>query len=117
MIMLIASCKPEIKLCTGRIKKLTDSTLVLNIDKRDFKFDITKAKYDSGAVMEKDSVMIRYIGNIHKDAHAVLIKLIPASRIIDIEKDTTTELLTTPASQNEMKRFKDFVKKYDKQKK
>ncbi|MCK9160950.1 MAG: hypothetical protein M0P00_10805, partial [Bacteroidaceae bacterium] len=85
--------------------------------KRDFKFDITKAKYDCGAVMEKDSVMIRYIGNIHKDAHAVLIKLIPTSRIIDIEKDTTAELLTTPASQNEMKRFKDFVKKYDKQKK
>ena len=115
--LLMVSCKPEIKQCSGRIKTLTDSTIVLRNEGKEYVFNIKRAKYINGAIMKSDSVLIHYIGNIKGNAQALLIKLVPVSHFIDIKKDTSQILITTPAKKEEAKKLREFVETSKKHKK
>ncbi len=96
---------------------MTDSTFVSNIDDHKITFDIKKATFDNGAVMEGDSAEVRYVGNL-SDEHvlAVIVKLIPKKgHIVNAVYDPNKKLETAPMSADEQKKFNEgieFAKKH-----
>ena len=78
LLFTFAGCRDNIKTCAGKIKNMTDTTIVANMGDYDITFDIKKAEVSNGAVMPNDSVLIHYVGDLsEKKATALVIKLIP----------------------------------------
>ena len=102
-LLLTTSCEEKIQQTRGKIKKMTDSTIVATIDKYDVVFDSKQAKFDVGAVMTGDSIKIHYIGNLRdKKAKAVLVALIPRiGNTITIGFDPSKELKTGEMTEEE----------------
>lgn len=96
---------------------MTDTTFVSNIDGHKITFDIKKAEFDNGAVMEGDSAVVRYIGNL-SDEHvtAVIVKLIPKKgRIVNAVYDPNKKLETSPLTTeevNELEKGIEYAKKH-----
>lgn len=91
--------------------------MVSNIDGHKIDFDIQKANFDNGAVMEGDSAVVRYVGDL-SDGHvlAVIVKLIPKKgHVVEAVYDPNKKLETAPMSKEEQKRFDEgieFAKKH-----
>lgn len=96
---------------------MTDTTFVSNIDGHKITFDIKKAEFDNGAVMEGDSAVVRYVGNL-SDEHvtAVIVKLIPKKgRIVNAVYDPNKKLETSPMATEEVKELEkgiEYAKKH-----
>lgn len=88
--------------------------MLVAIDKYDIRFDISKARYDNGAVMVNDSVNIHYIGELReKKALALLVSLIPKKgTVVEAVYDPSKELITTPdpMSEEQAKKLEKFAK-------
>ena len=117
LVLIACSCQEKIQSTHGKVKKMTDSTLVAIIDKYDIVFDIKDARYDNGAVMFGDSVIIHYVGDLReKKAKALLFKLIPQpGKVVEAVYDPSKELVTAPMTPDEKKQFDkgiDFAKKH-----
>lgn len=83
---------------------MTDTTFVSIIDDHKITFNIKKAEFDNGAVMEGDSAVVRYVGNL-SDEHvtAVIVKLIPKKgRIANAVYDPNKKLETAPMTKEEV---------------
>ena len=113
-VLCLCSCGEDIKTCSGRIKELTESTMVAVTGGKDVTFDIRRVRYDNGIVMTGDSVGIHYVGRLGGEAHAVLIHLIPRQgEIVTIgkEADTSKELKTKdePMTEQERRGLNNFI--------
>lgn len=114
LLATVYSCRrAEIKVCSGKIDKMTDTTIVTKIGDYDITFDTKKAEYTHGAVMPGDSVTIHYIGDLkEKWGRALLVYLIPAKgNVVDAVYDESKELKTAPMSEEDARKLKEFVKK------
>lgn len=114
--LILASCTSgKIQKTTGTVKSIKDSTMLVAIDKYDIRFDVSKARYDNGAVMKDDSVVIHYIGNLRdKEAKAVLIRLVPKQgTVVEAVYDPSKELITTPdpMSEEQARKLEKFAKR------
>lgn len=104
-VLSFFACGDKIKTTKVSIQKMTDTTLVSIIDDHKITFDIKKAEFDNGAVMEGDSAVVRYVGNL-SDEHvtAVIVKLIPKKgRIVNAVYDPNKKLETAPMTKEEVK--------------
>lgn len=77
---------------------MKDSTMMVAIGKYDIRFDVSKARYDNGAVIKDDSVVIHYIGDLRdKEAKALLVRLVPRQgTVVEAVYDPSKELITDP---------------------
>ena len=92
---VLVSCGDKIQSCTGRVKKLTDSTMVVRIGEHNVRLDTKDAEYGNGFVLVGDSVSIRYVGDFkEKNARAVTVRIIPRSTVVDAVYDPSKELKT-----------------------
>lgn len=100
------------KTCAGKIKDMTDTTIIANMGDYDITFDIKKAEVTNGAVMPGDSVVVHYIGELsEKKATALVIKLIPPKgKVVEAVYDPNKKLETKPMTKEEVKEMNDFVK-------
>ena len=97
VVLTMMSCQEEIKTTRGLVKRMSDTTLVAQIDKYDIVFDTKKARIDNGAVMIGDSVTVHYIGDLReKKARALLLCLIP-------KKGTVVEAVYDPSKELKVK--------------
>ena len=87
LLFTFAGCRDNIKTCAGKIKNMTDTTLVANMGDYDITFDIKKAEVSNGAVMPNDSVLIHYVGDLSEK-----------------------KLVTKPMTKEEVKENEEFVK-------
>ena len=116
-VLSFCACGDKIKSTKVSIQKMTDTTFVSNIDGHKITFDIKKAQFDNGAVMEGDSATVRYVGNL-SDEHvvAVIVKLIPKKgHIVNAVYDPNKKLETAPMTKEEQKSFDEgieFAKKH-----
>lgn len=113
--LILASCSSDkIQKTTGTVKSIKDSTMLVAIDKYDISFDVSKARYDNGAVMKDDSVVIHYIGDLRdKEAKAVLIRLVTKKgTVVEAVYDPSKELITTPdpMPEEQAKKLEKFAK-------
>lgn len=114
--LIHASCSSDkIQKTTGTVKSIKDSTMLVAIDKYDIRFDVSKTRYDNGAVMKDDSVVIHYIGDLRdKEAKAVLIRLVPKQgTVVEAVYDPSKELITTPdpMPEEQAKKLEKFAKR------
>ena len=96
---ILASCSSDkIQKTTGTVKSMKDSTMMVAIGKYDIRFDVSKARYDNGAVIKDDSVVIHYIGDLRdKEAKALLVRLVPRQgTVVEAVYDPSKELITDP---------------------
>jgi len=108
--IFLSSCGHKIKRCSGVVTYILNDTMKMKVGNKDAIFFIKGVDYDGGVVVVNDSAEITYVGS-NLNGRAVLIRLIPPkSHIIDIKKDTTKELMTSPASPERIKKFKKFIK-------
>lgn len=88
--------------------------MLVAIDKYDIKFDIKKTRYDNGAVMKDDSVVIHYTGDLReKKARALLVRLVPRKgTVVKAVYDPSKELITdqNPMSEEQVKKLEKFAK-------
>lgn len=114
VVLTMMSCQEEIKTTRGLVKRMSDTTMVAQIDKYDIVFDTKKAKYDNGAVMVGDSVTIRYIGDLReKKARALLLCLIPKKgTVVEAVYDPSKELIVSdkPMTEQQVNDEKKFAK-------
>ena len=115
-VLFLCSCGEDIKTCSGRIKELTDSTMVAVTGGKDVTFDISRVQYDNGIVMAGDSVGIHYVGKLGGEAYAVLVRLFPKQgevMTIGREADTSRVLKTKdePMTEQELRSLENFVRK------
>ena len=112
VILTFSSCEEKLQMTTGKIKKMSDSTMVATIDKYDITFDMKQVRFDNGVVIPGDSAVIHYIGDLRdKQAKALLIKLIPPKpRIVEAVYNPDAELKTRPMSKEEQKEFEEDIK-------
>lgn len=113
--LILASCSSDkIQKTTGTVKSIKDSTMLVAIDKYDISFDVSKARYDNGAVMKGDSVVIHYIGDLReKKARALLLRLVPKKgTVVEAVYDPSKELIVgeKPLSEEQVKKLKKFSK-------
>lgn len=101
------ACGDNIKTTKVSVQKMTDTTFVSNIDGHMITFNIKKAKFDNGAIMEGDSAVVRYVGNLSdENVTAVIVKLIPKKgRIATAVYDPNKKLETAKMSPEEQKEF------------
>lgn len=108
--MMLTSCGHKLKSCSGIVTYIQKDTLKMKVGKDEATFLTVGGKYDNGIVVVEDSAEVTYIGTLSK-GRAMLIRLIPKKgRIIDIKKDTTKVLVTSPAPPAQVKKFKKFIK-------
>lgn len=92
--------------------------MIVKIDDYDINFVTKQAKYDNGAVMPGDSVVIHYVGDLReKHAVAAIVRLIPKpGRIVEAGYDPTKPLKVSDQSltDKEKKDLDDFVKESQK---
>lgn len=113
--LILASCTSDkIQKTTGTVKSIKDSTMLVAIDKYDIRFDVSKARYDNGAVMKDDSVVIHYIGDLRdKEAKAVLVRLVPKQgTVVEAVYDPSKELITdqNPMPEEQVKKLEKFAR-------
>lgn len=111
-LLLVCSCSPDVKTCSGRINRLNDTLMVMQIGDYTIDFDIRKARYTNGAILSGDSVNVDYTGDLRqKKAKALTVSLIPpVGTVVDLsEMDTTKELLVAPKSPEQVKALREFV--------
>ena len=112
-VLLIQSCRKEIKICTAKVSEVKDSTEMLTqIGDYEIKFDIKDARFTHGAVMQGDSVRINYIGELSKrEAKALVVYILPKpGNVVDAVYNPDTELKTREMSEEKRERFKEFVR-------
>lgn len=114
--LILASCSSDkIQKTTGTVKQMKDSTMLVAIGKYDISFDISKARFDNGAVMKDDSVVLHYIGNLRdKKAKALLVRLVPKQgTVVEAVYDPSKELITTPdpMSEEQSRKLEKFAKR------
>ena len=112
LLITFVGCGKDMKTCAGKIKSMTDTTIVTNIGDYDITFDIKKAEVSNGAVMPGDSIVVHYIGELsEKKATALVIKLIPPKgKVVEAIYDPNKKLETKPMTKEEVKEMNDFVK-------
>lgn len=97
---------------------MTDTTMVTSMGDYAITFDTKKAQYTNGAIMDGDSVVIHYVGDLkERKAKAAIVKLIPKKgRVVEAVYDPSKELEVSeqPMSKDEEKHLEGFVKKYRK---
>lgn len=97
---------------------MTDTTMVATMGDYAITFDTKKAQYTNGAIMDGDSVVIHYVGDLkERKAKAAIVKLIPKKgRVVEAVYDPSKELEVSeqPMSKDEEKHLEGFVKKYRK---
>lgn len=112
LLFTFVGCRDNIKTCAGKIKNMTDTTIVANMGDYDITFDIKKAEVSNGAVMPNDSVLIHYVGDLsEKKATALVIKLIPhKGNVVEAIYNPNKKLETKPMTKEEVKENEEFVK-------
>ena len=113
--LILTSCSSEkIQKTSGKVKDIKDSTMLVAIDKYDINFDISKARFDNGAVMKDDSIVLHYIGNLRdKKAKALLIRLVPKQgTVVEAVYDPSKELITNqnPMPEEQVKKLEKFAR-------
>ena len=113
-IMSVTSCQEKIKTTKGQVKRTSDTTAVVTIDKYDIVFDTKQARFDNGAIMQEDSVMIHYIGDLRdKRAKALIVRLMPKKgTVVEAVYDPSKELIVSdePMSEEQIKRLEKYAK-------
>jgi len=108
--LLLPSCGRKLKRCSGVVTYIQKDTLKMKVGNDNAVFITIGANYDSGVVTVKDSAEVTYIGS-STNKRAILVRLITKKgHIIDIKKDTSKVLITTPAPPAQVKKFKKFIK-------
>ena len=113
--LILTSCSSEkIQKTSGKVKDIKDSTMLVAIDKYDINFDISKARFDNGAVMKDDSIVLHYIGNLRdKKAKALLVRLVPKQgTVVEAVYDPSKELITNqnPMPEEQVKKLEKFAR-------
>ena len=111
---IVISCKSkEVKVCSGQISRMSDTTIVAKIGDYDITFNTKKAEYTHGAVMPGDSVMIHYVGDLkEKKAIAAIVYLIPPKgNVVEAGYNPSKKLETAPLDEEDVKSMDEFVKK------
>lgn len=118
VVLGLASCGEKIKTCSGKVAKMTDTTMVTTMGDYAITFDIKKAQYTNGAIMDGDSVLIHYVGDLkERKAVAAIVKLIPKKgHVVEAVYDPSKELEVSdrPMTKEEERHLEGFVKKYRK---
>ena len=113
-MLAVTSCQEKIKTTTGLVRRVSDTSAVVVVDKYDIVFDTKKARFDNGAIMHEDSVTIHYIGDLRdKRAKALLVHLIPKKgTVVEAVYDPSKELVVSekPLSKGEVERLKKFAR-------
>lgn len=113
-MLAVTSCQEKIKTTTGLVRRVSDTSAVVVVDKYDIVFDTKKARFDNGAIMHEDSVTIHYIGDLRdKRAKALLVHLIPKKgTVVEAVYDPSKELVVSekPLSKEEVERLKKFAR-------
>lgn len=100
--LILSSCKPKIKKCRGLVTKVViddDSlkSMDLNTSEGSMTFYLKEALLNEGVMIKGDSVIVNYIKGRHDTARALVVTVLPKkAHYVDIDKDTTKELLTVP---------------------
>ena len=112
VLSLFASCQEKIKTCHGKVKRVTDTTIVATVDKYEILFDTRDANFLNGAVLFGDSAVFNYIGDLRKkEVRAMVVNWIPPKpHYIKKGYDSTQELKTAPMSEGQKEQLDAFVK-------
>lgn len=96
-MMSVTSCQEKIKTTKGQVKRTSDTTAVVTIDKYDIVFDTKQARFDNGAIMQEDSVIVHYIGDLRdKRAKALIVRLMPRKgTVVEAVYDPSKELIVS----------------------
>lgn len=113
-MMSVTSCQEKIKTTKGQVKRMSDTTAVVTIDRYDIVFDTKQARFDNGAIMQEDSVTIHYIGDLRdKRAKALIVRLMPKKgTVVEAVYDPSKELVVSeePMSDEEVEKLEKFAK-------
>ena len=99
---VLTSCKPKLKDCKGLVTQVEfnqDTLKSMKVQTADgeFIFNLKDVRFNEGIMMKNDSVIVNYIQGRHDTLRALVVTVLPKSaHYIDIKKDTTKELLTSP---------------------
>lgn len=112
LALVVACSRKEIKVCSGLVDRMSDTSIVTKIGDYSITFDTKKAKYTNGVVMPGDSVTIHYVGDLkEKHATAAIVYLIPPKgNVVNAVYDPNKELKTAPMSEEDAKNLDEFVK-------
>jgi hypothetical protein len=92
---------------SGLVTEMTDSVMVVDVNGSQKVLDIVDAQYSNGAVQPGDSVAVKCA-----DGKASLIHLIPkASLEVNPEEMKDNELITRPATDEDVKAAEEYVEK------
>ena len=102
--LLFTSCKPKLKDCRGMVtqvefnKDTLKSMKVKTLD-GELVFNLKDVHFNEGIMMKDDSVIVNYIRGRHDTLRALVVTVLPKpAHYINLEKDTTKELLTVPVN-------------------
>lgn len=113
-MMSVTSCQEKIKTTKGQVKRMSDTTAVVTIDKYDIVFDTKQARFDNGAIMQEDSVTVHYIGDLRdKRAKALIVRLMPKKgTVVEAVYDPSKELIVSdePMSEEQIKSLEKYAK-------
>ena len=112
VLSLFASCQEKMQTCHGKVKRMTDTTIVATVDKYEILFDTRDASFLNGAVLLGDSAVFNYVGDLRKkEVKAMMVNLIPPKpHYIKPGYDPAKELKTAPISEGEKEQLDAFVK-------
>lgn len=106
-VLSFLSCGDKIKTTKVSVEKMTDSTFVSTIDGHRIDFNIQNTRYVTGAIMEGDSAVVRYVGDL-SDGHvtAVIVQLITKKgHVVYAVYDPSKKLETAPMDESDQQRF------------
>ena len=99
---VLTSCKPKLKDCRGLVTQVEfnqDTLKSMKVQTADGElvFNLKDVRLNEGIMMKNDSVIVNYIRGRHDTLKALVVTVLPKpAHYIDIKKDTTKELLTSP---------------------
>ncbi len=99
---VLTSCKPKLKDCRGLVTQIelnkdTLKSMKIQTSKGELVFNLKDVRFTKGVMMKNDSVIVNYIRGRHDTLRALVVTVLPTSaHYIDVKKDTTKELLTSP---------------------
>ena len=96
----------------GKVKRMTDSTVTVTIDKYDIVFHAKEAHFANGALIPGDSTIVSYIGNLRdKEAKALIFELIPPKgHYLEPGYDESKKLETAPMTEKEKNDMDEFIR-------
>ena len=111
-IACLTSCEEKVQVSKGKVKRMTDSTVTVTIDKYDIVFHAKEAHFANGALIPGDSTIVSYIGNLRdKEAKALIFELIPPKgHYIEPGYDENKKLETAPMTDKEKRDMDEFVR-------